>query len=440
MADQTQFSQFKIYMFMILMVVTGSINTIANKVQQNLVSLDKKYSHPWFITFCMFIGESTCLIWYSIYLYQNGKKQETDNLEQNLVKEIEKSPKKQEISIFLIAIPAVCDFCASTLMCLGLSMMATSVYQMFRGSVIIFTAFASILFLKNKLYRQNFLGMGLVISGLVLVALGAMFELNKGATTDPLGVVLVLIAQLFSASMFISEEKLMKVYNCHPLKLVGFEGMWGSLIYAILMIIFKFTPCPFDDKLKGSICVQNEKGEWLVEDIIFAFKQLGNNGLLLFFAILYTLSIAIFNFVGVTITKQVSSASRAVVDTIRTLVIWIVFLTLPFVPKSTKESFSYLQMCGFIVLLAGTLIYNEILVLPCYGFNMYTKVARKEKEDQEKAKNDQSLLTVQGNSKNVSQIKIENKKDKDDNDNDKYDEEFSTRDNLRKSFRDYETS
>jgi len=52
----------QIYLFMLLLLITGSINTIANKLKQNTESLGVKYKgHQKFITFCMFIGEFLCL-------------------------------------------------------------------------------------------------------------------------------------------------------------------------------------------------------------------------------------------------------------------------------------------------------------------------------------------------------------------------------------------
>ena len=53
----------QIYLFMLLLLITGSINTIANKLQQNTESLGVKYKgHQKFITFCMFNGEFTFLL------------------------------------------------------------------------------------------------------------------------------------------------------------------------------------------------------------------------------------------------------------------------------------------------------------------------------------------------------------------------------------------
>jgi len=379
-----EITQTKFYIFTILMIVSGSINTIANKFQQNLYSLERKYSHPWFITTSMFIGESTCIIWYLFYKFNQRKGKEKKYLLDN-DQPVTIKLKKPEIPIYLIALPAVCDFLATTLMCLGLTMMAGSVYQMLRGSVILFTSILSVYFLKRVLYRHHFLGISLVIVGLILVGLGALVEKGgKGAQTDLLGLLLVIIAQLFSSSQFIIEEKLMAVYSCHPLKLVGFEGAWGVLIYSCLMVIFYFSECPFTDpNIRDNICVlqDKEKGIYVIEDITLAFRQLGDNGVLLFMAILYTLSISLFNFVGINITKYVSAAARAVVDSVRTVFVWLFFLTMPFVPESTKEYWSWLQFTGFIVLIVGSITYNEIIEWPCLGFNQYTKRALKQKNE-----------------------------------------------------------
>jgi hypothetical protein len=37
--------------------------------------------------------------------------------------------------------------------------------------------------------------------------------------------------------MFIVEEKLLGKYYLNPLKVVGWEGIWGFLMYVIILII-----------------------------------------------------------------------------------------------------------------------------------------------------------------------------------------------------------
>jgi hypothetical protein len=372
-----------IYILIGLMVLTGSINTIANKMQNNLESLGKPYQHVWFITFCMFVGESTCLIWYSIHLMKQSKK--SPLLENSSVSGKEEQNAQQEISPYILAIPALADFFGSTIMTFGLTMLAGSVYQMFRGSLILFTAIFSIMFLKRKLYRHNFLAITITISGLLLVGLATLL-FNKGQDEHNSigGIILVLIAQIFSASQFVIEEKFLSGYKAHPLKVVGWEGIWGSILYIILLVIFQFikcTPPPADGSknLSSYICTHNDKDEWILEDTIFAFRQMGNNGVLLFYVILYTCSIAVFNFVGISVTKYLSSPARAVIDTVRTVVVWLFFL-MPYINEKYRETFNYLQLIGFIMLVLGTLIYNEVIVLPFWGFdkNLNSKKGREE--------------------------------------------------------------
>jgi len=48
----------------------------------------------------------------------------------------------------LIAIPAMCDVVASTLMFIALTLVDASVYQMMRGLIVFITALFSIIFLK----------------------------------------------------------------------------------------------------------------------------------------------------------------------------------------------------------------------------------------------------------------------------------------------------
>ena len=73
--------------------------------------------------------------------------------------------------------------------------------------------------------------------------------------------------------------------------------------------------------------------------------------------IFFQISIAFFNFAGISVTKEMSATTRMVLDSVRTLVIWTVSL-LPFVKW---QEFHALQLVGFIVLVTGMCIYNNII-------------------------------------------------------------------------------
>lgn len=220
----------------------------------------------------------------------------------------------------MLAIPAAFDIIASTLMNIALTMVAASVYQMLRGMIIIITAIMAIIFLKKKLYRHHWSSIACIFIGVAMVGLAAMlFSNGSGQETKPQGLILLLVAQLFTGGMFIVEEKLLGDYYLDPLKVVGLEGVWGLLMYCILLPIFNNIPCDVD-----GLC-----NHGYLENTLDAFHDFGSNPALIGLSIGICFSIACFNGFGVTVTKNASAAQRSTIDTSRTVLIWIFFLAVP---------------------------------------------------------------------------------------------------------------
>jgi hypothetical protein len=90
--------------------------------------------------------------------------------------------------------------------------------------------------------------------------------------------------------------------------------------------------------------------------------------------------VCILNIAGVSITKYGSAAQRTTCDMLRNLFVWIFLLNVKLGDK--KETFTFWQLGGFMVLAFGVLVYNEIIVLPIFGFDRYTKIAIEEREKQ----------------------------------------------------------
>jgi hypothetical protein len=65
-----------------------------------------------------------------------------------------------------------------------------------------------------------------------------------------------------------------------------------------------------------------------------------------------------FNFFGLSVTRTVSATSRSTIDTCRTLFIWIVSLGLGW------ETFKWLQVLGFALLVYGTFLFNDLIRPP----------------------------------------------------------------------------
>lgn len=86
------------------------------------------------------------------------------------------------------------------------------------------------------------------------------------------------------------------------------------------------------------------------------------------FILLNVLSIAFFNFLGVSITKHINASTRMVLDSLRTVVIWGFSLLVHW------ETFCYVQIIGFAVVLVGTLIFNDIIKVPGVKYEEFERV------------------------------------------------------------------
>lgn len=157
---------------------------------------------------------------------------------------------KTDINPLLLAIPAAFDLVASSLMNVALTLIPASIYQMLRGMIIIVTSVMSIIFLNRKLFRHHWGAAAVIFLGVALVGLAALMKSwdqqaggGDGEEIKPLGLILLLLAQLFSGGLLIVEEKLLGDYYLDPLKIVGLEGLWGFLMCLIILPIFQQINC-----------------------------------------------------------------------------------------------------------------------------------------------------------------------------------------------------
>lgn len=131
------------------------------------------------------------------------------------------------------------DLLSSSLSITALTMVAASVYQMLRGFSVVIVAGMAFLWIKHKKqYRHHALALGIIFLGVFTVGLSSTILSNSSESTGVLGIILLLISQIFHGFLFVAEEKILGDYYLDPLFVVGVEGMWGTLIYIILLPIF----------------------------------------------------------------------------------------------------------------------------------------------------------------------------------------------------------
>ncbi|XP_010876701.2 solute carrier family 35 member F6 [Esox lucius] len=325
-----------------LMLTTGSINTLSAKWADMFSAMgchdspEHSFSHPFVQAVGMFLGELCCLAAFHMLLCHDRRRVEP------------KMNAGQRFNPLLFLPPALCDMTATSIMYVALNMTSASSFQMLRGAVIIFTGLLSVAFLGRRLVVSQWAGILITILGLVVVGLADFMSGHKDDSRKLSEVItgdlLIIMAQVIAAVQMVLEEKFVYKHDVHPLRAVGTEGFFGFIILSLLLIPFFYIPV-------GSF---SNNPRHVLEDALDAFCQIGKNPMIILALLGNTVSIAFFNFAGISVTKEISATTRMVLDSLRTVVIWVASLALGW------EEFHGLQVLGFIVLLVGAALYNNL--------------------------------------------------------------------------------
>lgn len=336
-------------------IMTGCMNSLFTKYQDNQCvhncsdpnqSKHETFNQPALQTLQMFIGELSCIfVYYAVY--RTRKVEGYNPLNEAAT---------DELSLFdsiQLALPSICDLTATTLLNIGLIYTPVSVYQMTRGSIVLFVAILSVIFLKRKITRLEWLSLIIVTLGVVIVGLSGSrtvedesVDQTEASVLVVIGISLIVLAALFQAVQFVIEEHILSKRSIVPLKLVYFEGFYGATILLSVMILLNFIIGAIEPPKKFL------KSPFNVAE---SFAQLFSSREILISSVFIMVSIASFNFCGISLTHELSATARSTIDTCRTLSVWLLAILMGW------ESFHFLQFVGFVVLVFGTLCFNGVL-------------------------------------------------------------------------------
>lgn len=341
------------------LIVFGTTTSLFAKIVYELKSVGsdgtEKYFHkPWAMTAVMFIGMTFCL---PLAYIKRGEKREGGDAEEPLLGgQAEAAPKRNELKeTLLLSIPTFFDLLATVLMNVGLLYVTASVYQMMRGAEMLFAAGFAVTFLKRSLNRYHMYGLLCCIIGITMVGSASLMS-GEGSSTMVvtteqmlMGMGLIIASQAVQAAQITFEDFFMADMDIAPMKIVGYEGLFGVIGTVIIMApIVYYTP--------------GVEGEGFHEDFLDTVTMIANNPKLQTILAIDMVALLMYNISGMMVTCHIGAVFRTVLETLRTLFVWLVDLALFYGGFGLGESWSvwsWLQLAGFFILVAGTLVYNQ---------------------------------------------------------------------------------
>lgn len=363
------------------MLFFGSLNTVLLKVQLTLPSVGvegnlKTFKKPWFETLTMFMSMVLSLI---LVAAKTCRERRQSALKESLV-DTSDSPgigngagQATKISygakVRLVVIPAMFDLIGIGIALTGLLLVPASIWQILRGAEIIFAEIISVLVLKGKSYAYKWLSVAICVVGIAVVGAGSVLGSKHKAKDDEnseptelliLGIGLVLFSQIIQAGQMVGEEYLMKEVDLEAMEVIGYEGMWGSLVMLIVVVpVLYFWP-------GGDAGSQ--------ENIIDTVTMMSNSSQLLLAWCLLFASCLIYNLSGIMITSYLSAVHRVIIEAMRTLVVWTFALIVYYYVDETAgfaeplTPYSWMEALGFCIVFVGQVIYGALVKVPGFTY------------------------------------------------------------------------
>jgi len=259
---------------------------------------------------------------------------------------------------FFLAIPSLFDTLATLLCMMGLRYIDVSIYQMLRGSGIIFVALMKQHVLKDHLFNFQWAGvLGNVLSVVFVGATAILSSENSGEQANAaakasggealLGVVLIMAGAFVQALQFVFEEKVMNMeIPAPPLLMIGMEGVWGTfLCVAVLYPLAYYLP-------------GDDHGSY--ENFENTLAMIKSSTTIQLSFIVYFFAIFGYNLFAALVTFLLNSVWHAILDNFRPITVWSTDLFIYYVIVQTGDlgepwtKWSFIQLTGMFVLFYGT--------------------------------------------------------------------------------------
>ncbi|XP_017111213.1 solute carrier family 35 member F6 [Drosophila elegans] len=342
----------------LIFVLSGTFNVLVVKWanQQQVIGSDEKlhrFQHPVVFTLLMFLGEFLCFLVFKLIRLISSRRGSIADLDNILTQD---SSEFRPLSMLL---PTVLDVVASILLFTGLYLTYATSFQMIRGAALIFVGIFSTMFLNHTLSGRHWLAIFTISCGLLDIISLDVQRVGYDQVTLPYtdqksiltGDLLIVIAEILHGLQYVYEEKQLKTSNVAPLQAAGWQGIFGLIITSLLAICMHFLP---------SVSPFNESSRAVFDDWSDLLAGLQGNPAMIMALIGFTVSCALYNFIGLFIAMYSSSANRLLADGLRVYFIWV------FVIVMEWEYINLVTILGFIILQMGIILYRQALFLDWY--------------------------------------------------------------------------
>ena len=136
-----------------LFLVSGTLTVVVSKLCFTLTShgignidgmiAEKKFQKPWLMNWSMFLGQTPCLVLFLLSHFSSP---------------VGERPQISRKLFVVILVPTICDLISTFMMFVGLLWISSSIWQMMRGSIILFTAALRICYRHKPLWPNEWVG------------------------------------------------------------------------------------------------------------------------------------------------------------------------------------------------------------------------------------------------------------------------------------------
>ncbi|OHT12940.1 hypothetical protein TRFO_16984 [Tritrichomonas foetus] len=264
----------------------------------------------------------------------------------------------------LVSIPALCDLTATVLQNIAFLYLKPSIWQMMRGSILLFTALFAIFYRHKRLILVDWIGVITTIVGITVVGISSILSDSDSGNTanvstgmQVLAMILIVIAQGLQAFQTIVEEELLHDVDATESEIVSYEGIWG-------LYFSTFIAMPLANIMPESA------GEGIFEASLESFYMIANSWKVLLATVAYIVVIVGYNQSGMMITLFSTAIHRNIYEALRSIAVWmlsvIFYYAFPGLGAGEKlDLMSLVQLLGFSISILGSFIYNRVIKLPC---------------------------------------------------------------------------